>query len=191
MDAGLLAWGRAVKQRQRRKEPVLWLFTDARRGGDPLRAIAALPRDLCGVVFRHDGVPDRAKLALQVAKLCRKRRLRLVVAGDARLAARIGAGCHLRKGSWEGHFRPRGLLTSSAHDIAELRMARQAGAQIIFLSPVFSTASHPGGRPLGALRWANMAKSAGGGKSILSVGLVEKMSIFYHESARGWEQSLR
>jgi hypothetical protein len=55
MDERLLAWGRAVKQRQRNALPALWLFTDTERIPDPLPAIGRLPRGLCGVVFRHDG----------------------------------------------------------------------------------------------------------------------------------------
>jgi thiamine-phosphate pyrophosphorylase len=164
MDEGLLAWGRAVKQRRRAKLPVIWLFTDEMRLPDPLPAIAQLPRGLCGVVFRHDGAKDRAELARRVAALCRKRGLALVVAGNARLAMRIGAGLHLRGGNWPGSagsgwIRARnGLVTSSAHDIAEIRRARLAGAEIVFLSPVFPTASHPGRAVLGAVKWLNIAR---------------------------------
>jgi thiamine-phosphate pyrophosphorylase len=169
MDERLLAWGRAVKQRQHCKAPadrlpVLWLFTDAARLPDPLAAIARLPRGgLCGVVFRHDGVAGRADLAMQVARLCRKRGLPLVVAGDARLSARVNAGLHLRGGRWPDSRRPRqrqrsALVTSSAHDIAELRRAVSAGAEIIFLSPAFPTLTHAGSTALGAARWANIAR---------------------------------
>ena len=168
MDEGLLAWGRAVKQRRRAKLPVIWLFTDEMRLPDPLPAIARLPRGLCGVVFRHAGAPDRAALALRVAALCRRQGLALVVAGDARLATRIGAGVHLRGGSRPGRagfgwMQPRnGLVTASAHDIPEIRQARLAGAEIVFLSPVFPTASHPGRAALGPVKWANIVRRFNG-----------------------------
>jgi thiamine-phosphate pyrophosphorylase len=131
----------------------LWLFTDAQRLPDPLPAVARLPRGLCGVVFRHDGVPGRAALGRRLARLCRARRLALVVAGDWRLAASLGAGLHLR-----GGHRPLGCppglpRTSSAHGVADLVRARRAGAALSFLSPLFATASHPGAKPLGPLRW--------------------------------------
>jgi len=171
MDKRLLAWGRAVKQRRRSREPplrepplrepVLWLFTDAQRVPDPLPSIAALPPGLCGVVFRHDGAPDRAALARRVARLCRARRLALVVAGDARLAASIGAGLHLRGGRRPGFARvARGLITSSAHDAAQVHRARRAGARILFISPTFATPSHPGGAALGPVRWSRLARLA-------------------------------
>jgi thiamine-phosphate pyrophosphorylase len=162
MDQRLLAWGRAVKQRRRARLPVLWLFTDELRRPDPLPSIAMLPRGLCGVVFRHDGAPDRAGLGARVARLCRARRLGLVVAGDARLAARLRAGLHLRGGRLPGPPRVRpGLLTSSAHDLPQLRRARLAGARIVFISPAFASASHPGAPGLGPSRWARFARRAG------------------------------
>ncbi len=104
---------------------------------------------------------DDATLARALAALCRARRQVLVVAGDARLAAAMGAGEHLRRGRRAGHRPRRPLLTASAHTAAELRRARRAGCDAVFLSPVFATASHPGARPLGATRWAALARGAG------------------------------
>jgi thiamine-phosphate pyrophosphorylase len=165
MDTRLVAWARAVKARNRHRQaaqPALWLFTDARRLPDPRAAVAALPRGLCGVVLRHDGEPGRAALAHDLARICRIRRLALVVAGDVRLAAAVGAGVHLRGGRWPGPVRIRGRwLTSSAHTPPELRRAAQAGARLAFLAPAFATASHPGAAGLGAARWSRLAGCAG------------------------------
>ncbi len=136
---------------------MLWLFTDPLRLPDPLAAVAGLPRG-AGVVLRGGD----AALAGRVAALCRLRGLALVVAGDARLAAARGAGLHLRRGRRAGVLPPRGLLTSSAHDVAEIIRARRAGAEIIFISPAFATASHPGAAALGAVRWRRLARLAGG-----------------------------
>ena len=169
MDEKLLTWARAVKVRQGRVGraacPVLWLFTDARRLAEPLAAIRRLPRGLGGVVLRDAaGRPDRAA---QVARLCRARRLGLSVGGDWRLAASLGAGVHLRDGR-----RPAGMprwlpaLTSSAHDVAGLLRARRAWVALAFLSPAFTTASHPGATPLGLLRWARAARAGGGAAAL-------------------------
>jgi thiamine-phosphate pyrophosphorylase len=168
MDARLLAWAHAAAGRPgpTRRLPKLWLFTDARRLPDPRLAAARLPRGLAGVVLRHDGEPGREALGRDLARICRARRLALVVAGDARLAAALGAGVHLRSGRWPCRVRPafmcRGhvLITSSAHGPADLRRATRAGAGIAFLSPAFVTASHPGGAALGPTRWLRMARSA-------------------------------
>jgi thiamine-phosphate pyrophosphorylase len=161
MDKRLIAWARAVKQRTRSGLPVLWLFTDFARHPDPLPAIARLPQGLCGVVFRHDAAPGRAALARLVAACCRRRGLALVIAGDPRLAWRVRAGVHLRGGRRAGLVRPpHGLVTSSVHDPAQLRLARRAGTRIYFISAAFASASHPGETPLGAVRWAALAARA-------------------------------
>jgi thiamine-phosphate pyrophosphorylase len=160
MDTGLLSWARAVQQRRRSKLPVLWLFTDAERLPNPLPAIATLPKCCAGVVFRHDHIAGRNALAIQVAAICRARKIPLVIAGDPRLAAKLGAGQHLRGGRWPGPIRTRHLITSSAHNATELRRAERAGAKIVFLSPAFKTLSHPNQPGFGAARWANIAQTA-------------------------------
>jgi thiamine-phosphate pyrophosphorylase len=165
METRLVAWARAVKSKRRhdrRPLPILWLFTDERRLADPRASVARLPRGLAGVVLRHDSDPRRAVLGRALARICRARRLALVVAGDVRLAAALGAGVHLRGGRWPGHARTRrGWLTSSAHTRAELRRARHAGADLAFLSPAFPTPSHPEATGLGPARWSRLARAAG------------------------------
>ncbi len=147
---------------------MLWLFTDAARGVDPLAAAARLPKALCGVVFRHDGAENRAAIGRALARICRARRLALVVAGDIRLAQALGAGIHLRAGYWPGPqaagLRRARAVTSSAHGLVEIRRARAAGAQVIFLSPTLPTASHPGAPALGLARWSAIAGKGGAGK---------------------------
>lgn len=147
------SWARGVAA----KLPRLWLFTDYHRLPDPRAAVAALPIGRAGVVLRHDDDPRREALGRDLARLCRTRRLVLVVANDPSLASSIGAGVHLRRGQHAGP-RPRGVVTSSAHSVAELRRAARSGANLAFLSPVFPTSSHPGTPALGPLRWAAMAR---------------------------------
>jgi thiamine-phosphate pyrophosphorylase len=42
----------------------------------------------------------------------------------------------------------------------DLGRARVAGADLVFLAPVFPTASHPGARTLGPVRWTRLARVA-------------------------------
>jgi thiamine-phosphate pyrophosphorylase len=173
MDQKLLAWGlrrpnasvsppRLPRpQLPRPQLPRLWLFTDDQRLPDPRAAVARLPRGRAGVVLRHDQDPWRPALAQDLAAICRNRRLVLVVAGDPRLAAKLGVGVHLRGGRWAIPARYPGTVTSSAHSIPDLRRAHRAGADLVFLSPAFPTASHPGATGLGPFRWAAMARRSG------------------------------
>jgi thiamine-phosphate pyrophosphorylase len=52
------------------------------------------------------------------------------------------------------------LLTCSAHNPADLHRARQAGANLAFLSPAFPTPSHPEAVGLGPTRWSRLARGA-------------------------------
>lgn len=174
MDPKLLAWGLRQK---RSAVPRLWLFTDEQRLPDPRAAAAGLPRGRAGVVLRHDADPQRAMLARDLRRICKVRRLYLVVAGDSRLAAALHAGVHLRGGRRPDRIHTAGIMTSSAHSVAELRRARRAGAQVVFLSPAFATRSHAGALGLGPLRWANIAQWAGRDIRIAALGGVDGASI--------------
>ena len=175
MDRRLLAWG--LRGRAQAALPRLWLFTDDARRADPLLSVAQLPRGKAGVVFRHDGHPERAALGRDVALICRERRLMLVVAGDARLAAALHAGLHLRGGYRPAPIRGAGPVTSSAHSVTDLRRAGRMGARLVFVSPAFPTASHVGAPGLGPLRWAALARRAGQGVTIAALGGVDGRSV--------------
>lgn len=148
--------------------PPLILMTDARRLPDPRAAIRRLPRG-GAVILRHYESPDRAALARNLAGLCRQRGIRLLIAGDWRLAAAVGAGgVHLPEGmarrgrlAWGGGVKPAGfMVTAAAHSPAALWRAARAGADAALLSPVFATASHPGAAGIGVLRFAGWCRSA-------------------------------
>jgi thiamine-phosphate pyrophosphorylase len=137
--------------------PPLILMTDADRLPDPVGAVAALPRGSAVIVRHRDGAALEA-LAGALAGPCRRHGIRLLVAGEARLAWAVGAdGVHLpevlaRRGPIRR--RPGWLVTAAAHSPAALARAAAAGADAALLSPVFTTASHSGTPPLGALLFA-------------------------------------
>jgi thiamine-phosphate pyrophosphorylase len=135
---------------RRRQPPRLWLMTDERQGEGLWRALERLPSG-AGVVFRHYSLsrPERRALFERVRTIARRRRLVLIVAGAALPGAN---GVHGRRG--------RGLNTASVHNLRELKAAERAGADLVFLSPVFATRSHPGARPLGPRRFSLLAHQA-------------------------------
>ena len=159
---GKEAAGTPGARRKKPAPPPLWFFTDELRTPDPLAIIRRLPVGLCGVVFRHDAHPDRARLAKAAARICHARRLALIIAGDARLAAALGAGLHLRGGAAVRRLgKAQGLRSASAHNAAQIASARRAGADLVFISPIFSTATHPGAPALGVPGWLKLARRAG------------------------------
>jgi len=135
--------------------PKLWLLTDERQGEQLWPALAALPRG-AGVVVRHDRLDRAARAAFiaRVRRVARRRGLVMVLAGDAAAARRARAdGVYRmpRKG------RPM-LQLATAHDPAELMAAARQRADLVLLSPVFPTRSHPGGRTLGPVRFGLLAR---------------------------------
>ncbi len=146
--------------------PARWLVTDVRRLPDPLPAIRRLERG-DGVLFRHYELSPEKRLGLarQVAELCRRRGLVLLVAGDARLARAVAAdGLHLpqvlihqaaaaRRAGLE-------LVTAAAHDPGAIAQAARHTVDAVLVSPVFATASHPGAAPLGVPRFAALTTQA-------------------------------
>jgi thiamine-phosphate pyrophosphorylase len=123
--------------------PRLWLMTDERMGEDLWTALECLPRG-SGVVFRHYGLPpsERRALFARILRIARRRRLVVIRAGSSPLRGEMGV--HARPG--------RGLRTAPAHSRREAVTATRAGADALFVSPVFATRSHPGARALGHAR---------------------------------------
>ncbi len=141
--------------------PRLWLFTDERVDDAALlRAITRLPRK-SGIVFRHYGLARAARRALfaEVAALARRRGLLLLAAGDRPGRGAQGVHCPAH-----APFRHRGiqsgLVSLAVHSMRELVAAQRAGADAIFVSPVFPTRSHLGARTLGLWRFAGLAGRA-------------------------------
>jgi len=132
----------------------LVLFTDD-RDADWVRAARALPRGGV-VVIRARDAKARTRLLGQLRPLAH---LRLLVADDPGLAKKAD-GLHLPEARmreaphWRARY-PRWIITTAAHSLGALLMAREVDA--IFLSPIFATVSHPRARPLTPVRAAFIA----------------------------------
>ena len=132
--------------RRRQSLPLLWLLSDARNDAGLEAGLAALPPG-SGFVYRHYHLDDNARAArfAVLAAIARQAGHVIVIAGDAALARRWRAD-----GIYGPAERSEGLLRlANAHDGEELAAAGRAGADGVFLSPVFPTRSHPGRATLG------------------------------------------
>jgi len=136
--------------------PTLWLMTDERMGDSLFAAIEALPRG-AGIVFRHHATSRAARRALfaRVAQMARRKRLVLIRAGAERLG-RGEAGVH-----GNSRLASPGLRTWPAHSRAQAIAGKRAGADILFVSPIYPTRSHPGAHALGPLRAAAIGRGLG------------------------------
>ncbi len=116
--------------------PAIWLMTDERMGESLWDALERLPSG-AGVIFRHYGAAlhERRALYAKVAQVARRRRLLLILAGPG--------GEHNQRVA---------TFTAAAHSRREAIAAIRAGAQLLFVSPVFETRSHAGAQTLGRAR---------------------------------------
>ena len=131
--------------------PSIWLMTDRRMVRAPWQAIDRLPVG-GGVVLRHhDSDPV---YAARVAEQCRARGLMLAIAGDVALARLVDAAMVHNPDGAAGEF----IVSRSIHSAREARLA--GGADLLFVSPLFATRSHPGARPLGLAQGARIAAAS-------------------------------
>jgi thiamine-phosphate pyrophosphorylase len=140
-------------------------MTDETRLRDPVRAALSLPRG-SAIILRHTDEKVRAALAVALQSIAHQRGLLLLVAGDAALAARIGAdGLHLpetraREGKHWKALRPSWLITVAAHSERALLRAVGSGADAALLAPAFPTLSHRTRTAIGVARLRLMAERA-------------------------------
>lgn len=158
------AWRRAAARfRGPAHLPRLWFFTDPARAPDPVAAARALPEG-AAVVYRHFGAAERRAVAHRLARVCRARRLRLLIGLDAELAVAVQAdGVHLpeRAAHELAALRaahPHWLLSVAAHSESAIQQAGDADAAI--LSPVFPSRSPSAGAALTLSRAARLARTA-------------------------------
>ncbi|UYY57311.1 thiamine phosphate synthase [Sphingomonas sp. S2-65] len=130
-------------------------MTDERMCERLWAALERMPRG-SGVIFRHYRLPlaERRALFARVAAVARRRGLVLLRAGETRL----GRG---EDGTHGTRRRVRGWYSRSAHSPEEVVAGARAGADLLFVSPVFATRSHPGAPALGPVRLGMLVRGVG------------------------------
>lgn len=176
-----------MSRRYAKNIPSLWLVTDERVAADALfAAVERLPRGRAGILFRHyrSSRQERRALFDRMRAIARRQRLLLLLAGSERPVASWGAdGWHGKSGGGAGR---RVLHSMAVHDARELVAAIRAKADLIFLSPLFPTRSHPGAGALGRVRFAGLAHRAP--MPVMALGGVrpEHCRMLHVIGAAGW-----
>ncbi|MES1197380.1 MAG: thiamine phosphate synthase [Pseudomonadota bacterium] len=141
--------------------PVLYFFTDPARTPDPVHVAERLPRG-AAVVFRHFGAANRIEVAQRLVRVCRRRRLVLLVAADPDLARRVRAdGVHWPERLLRRRASTHWIETAAAHSRAGLDRAARAGMDACVLAPLFPSRSASALSPLGPLKAGSLARHAG------------------------------
>ncbi len=129
----------------------LFFLTDLTRVADPVAVCKILPRETC-VILRDYDHPDRTAWARALRRVTRSKNQKLLIAGDIKLARRVGAdGVHLPEYQLQRNLKPDGftIVTAACHDRRALMKASKIGVDFALVSPVFPTQSHVGARHLG------------------------------------------
>ena len=145
--------------------PSLICIAERGPGRNVMALVEALPRGAC-VIIRDYKAADRRDLAREIVRIAKHQGLRVLVAGDWKLAREVRAhGVHLPEKLIGETGRVRRLwrdsfVTAAVHSGPALRRAERAGTDAALLSPVFPTLTHPGASALGVLRAAHLATHA-------------------------------
>lgn len=157
--------------------PRLLVLTDRTqaRGSLPEAVRAAVDAGARGIVLREKDLPDgeRAALADRLRAVLRPVGGLLLIAGPAG-GAGGGDAVHLAARDPFPDPRPR-LVGRSCHSTAEVARAREEGADLVFLSPVYPTPSKPGYGP--ALGPAGLAALAAGAPPAFALGGVRPETV--------------
>jgi thiamine-phosphate pyrophosphorylase len=175
---------------RQRDWPRSWLMTDERMGDRLWEAIERLPIGDGGVVVRHYGLPngERADLAREVGRICRRRGLILAVAADVALGEELGAELIHRPRSLPGKL----PFSMPVHSLEDARTARRDGASLAFVSPVHQTRSHPDAVPLGRKLVRQIVKAVGcpaialGGMDARKFAAAEKDGFYGWAAIDAW-----
>ncbi len=134
--------------------PALWLFTDEKRIPDLENLLYIIPKNLkVGVVFRYYNHQSRYKYSKRILRVCKQKKFLLLIGSDLGLCNSIGAdGVHFPR--WEKKYKkyPGKIISCSFHKLGDIRRCKNIDADIIFISPVFKTASYITKNPLGIIR---------------------------------------
>ncbi len=169
------------------------MFSDAARLPDWHAAVSGQPRHV-GLMLRDYHLPQRQKLAAEMANACRVQGRAFAIAGDRALAQRFNAQFHcpsylIARAAARGG-RPKKGDMAAVHNIGQLCAARQAGFDTVFISPVFPTASHKGARGLGVLRAQKLFHIARGfGLHVFALGGMDSRRfrrIGGRQAVHGW-----
>jgi thiamine-phosphate pyrophosphorylase len=146
--------------RGRQTLPDLWLISDERNDAGLEHALRQLPRG-SGFIYRHYHLDPEERVARWFAlRDVARARGHLTILADSALTA-LEWGADGIYGAPRALWPTRALITlATAHDLADIALANLKRADVVLLSPVFPTRSHPRARTLGPARFRLMAAHA-------------------------------
>lgn len=156
---------RRLQHRHTMSLPRAFAMTDPAKSNNLERLVEIVKSEFV-IIFRHYDDPNRESLARDVVGRAHRKGVRILIADDPAMALRLSAdgvhlpGYRLRSIAAVGRarLRPDWLITCAAHSRQELAAAERAGADAALLSPVFAATSRIERPPIGAIKFAALAR---------------------------------
>lgn len=145
--------------------PALVFMTDRTAIPDPITIIKHFPKPVLVIIRDYDH-PDRYEYTKQIAAICQTYHHPYLVANNVQLAQTIKAnGVHLSEYTVKQatHIKkryPNWVITSSVHNQQTLNAAQRYPLDLIFISPIFATQSHPHKTTLGFIKLQELARKS-------------------------------
>ena len=154
-------------------------------------------------LLRSYETKKRKKIAKQLLKFCKMKKIKLLIGSDIKLAEDIKAdGIHFpeymikkNKINWidikNVKSKKRWIITTSVHSIQSLKKAEGLDIDAVLLSPVFPSKSHPNSKSLGLNKFSKIVKKtklpiyALGGINIKNVKSLTETDIIGYAFQRG------
>ena len=171
-----------VRGNQHPDLPRFFVMSDEKLLPNPEALLPFLPKG-SAIILRHYEVKNREFLARRLIHKAHAKHVKVLIAGDERLAIRCGAdGVHLpgyalnRRVAKRHAIKPQWLVSAAVHSIRAAAQAKKIEADFALISPVFETPSHPNQSTLVPLAFTAMVKIAGV-KAIALGGINEETAI--------------
>ena len=154
--------------------PSLWYFTDKDKTKDIINTLSGLPT-YSGIVLRNYCSKERKTIIKNVLRIAKRKNFMVLMGSHPRVHGNIN-GLHLPK--WEYKCRrntKKQIVSVSAHSLKDKRKIINTKADIIFLSSVFHTNSHPKRKHLGIIRFGLLARSLA--RPVIALGGINNKNI--------------
>ena len=154
--------------------PSLWYFTDEDKTKDIINILHRLPT-YSGIVLRNYCSKDRRTIIKNVLRMAKRKNFTVLMASHPRAHGNIN-GLHLPKWEYKCRRNTKGQIISvSAHSLKDKRKIINTKADIIFLSSVFHTNSHPKRKHLGIIRFGLLARNLA--RPVIALGGINNKNI--------------
>ena len=197
----LLDYSKEIRSKDNKLPKVIIIFDDELFDKKKLLKLK-IPKK-SAFLLRSYETKKRKKIAKQLLKFCKMKKIKLLIGSDIKLAEDIKAdGIHFpeymikkNKINWidikNVKSKKRWIITTSVHSIQSLKKAEGLDIDAVLLSPVFPSKSHPNSKSLGLNKFSKIVKKtklpiyALGGINIKNVKSLTETDIIGYAFQRG------